>query len=108
MSYDVLSRSYLRRAEKLLSDATPESLFYAAFELRCGIEARMYQYLEVQKQVSAKKKKGWQINKLATNIERIFRTGDKVARFAFRKRGRKKPFAVFYYTPVNSKLVKMG
>ena len=89
MSYGVSSRSYFRRAEKLLGDSTPESLFYAAFELRCGIEARMQQYLEAQKQISAKKRNGWQIAKLAKNIERIFRTGDKIAKFTFYEKGKK-------------------
>lgn len=98
----------MRRARKQLNEGTSQSLFYAAFELRCGIEARMQQYLGAQEQISKKKKKGWEIAKLAKNLEKVFRTGDKIIEFAFFDIKNENIEHVFYYTPVNSKLAKMG
>ncbi|EXJ39671.1 hypothetical protein D047_5138 [Vibrio parahaemolyticus VPTS-2010_2] len=39
----------------------------------------MLEYLEVQKHISKKKRQGWQVAKLARNIEDAFRIGDKTA-----------------------------
>ena len=52
MDYRIHSRDYLQRARKRLDSGTPDALFHAAFELRCGIEARMQQYLEAQEHIS--------------------------------------------------------
>ncbi len=46
MKYGTHSRGYLARARQRLDEGSFESLFYAAFELRCGIEARLQQYEE--------------------------------------------------------------
>ena len=45
--YKITSRDYLSRARICLDEGSNRFLFYAAFELRCGIEARMREYLEV-------------------------------------------------------------
>ena len=79
MSYRVSSKDYLSRAKNLRSEDDIASLFYAAFEIRCGIEARMSEYLHAQKHISDKKKKGWKIAQLARNIEDAFRIGEKKA-----------------------------
>lgn len=81
-------------------------LFYAAFEIRCGVEARMNEYLEVQEHVSKKKKQGWQVAKLAKNIEDAFRTGEKVAVIKFVDRKTGKPEIEVRYTPVRASLRK--
>lgn len=98
----------MRRARKQLNEGTPHTLFYAAFELRCGIEARMQQYLEAQEHISKKMKKGWKIAEFAKNIDKVFRTGDKIVEFAFLDKKTENVLDVLYYTPVNSKLRKMG
>jgi len=86
MSYGIASRDYLKRAQKCLNRGDCESLFYAAFEIRCGVEARMQEYLEVQKHIAKKKRQGWQVVKLARNIEDAFRLGDKDAVLRIRDR----------------------
>jgi hypothetical protein len=75
MEYRTSSRDYLLRAQERLRDGTREALFYAAFELRCGIEARMRQYLEVCDHISKKKKEGWKIADLGRGTEEAFRLG---------------------------------
>jgi len=80
INYEIDSRSYLKRAEERIEDGSLHGLFYAAFELRCGIESRMQQYLDVQEHISKQKKKGWKIAKLAKNIENVFRTGDQITK----------------------------
>jgi hypothetical protein len=108
MTYNIDPRSYLKRAKERIDDGSLHSLFYAAFELLCGIEARMQQYLDVQEHISKQKKKGWQIAKLGRNIENIFRTGNKVAKLTLFDEKLGKHFNTLYYTPVTSSLRKKG
>lgn len=108
MYHGISSRDYLSRAQERLREGKLESLFYAAFELRCGIESRMQQYLNAQEFVSKSKKKGWQIAKLGKNIEQVFKMGDRVAEFAVIEKETGSIIDKFYYTPVTSKLREMG
>lgn len=108
MNYRIDSRDYLARARRLIDGGSLESLFYAAFELRCGIEARLQQYLEAQSHISEKRKKGWRIAELAKNIEKVFQTGDKVVEFAVYDQENDALLYTFYYTPVRARLRKMG
>jgi len=108
MRYDITSRGYLARARERLAENTPQALFYAAFELRCGIEARMEEYLEVWEHVAQKKKTGWQIAVLGRNVEKAFSSHAKVVRWAVQDRATKKATIIFYYTPVTSQLQKAG
>ena len=105
-SYGVSAQAYLARAEARLASSRCEELFYAALELRAGIESRMQEYLQEQRHISKKKKKGWQIAKLGRNIEHAFRLGDKVAEITITESESKAPIAVLYYTPVKSTLKK--
>lgn len=108
MVYNIASRDNLERARAQLDKATADSLFYAAFELRCGIERRMQEYLEAWDHISKKVKQGWQIPKLAKNIEKAFRIGDRVVKVTIKDSVSAPPIHIFYYTPVSSKLKKMG
>ena len=104
--YGISSRDYLARARQCLDDGKSGTLFYAAFELRCGIEARMQEYLEVQEHISKKKRQGWQIAKLARNIEDAFRLGDKKAILKVRDKQTRELIFEFVYTPVTASLRK--
>lgn len=106
MAYGISSRDYLARAKRCLENNDLESLFYAAFEIRCGIEARMQEYLEAQEHISKKKRQGWQVAKLAKNIEDAFRMGEKeaVLRVLDRKSG--EVLLEARYTPVKLSLRK--
>ena len=106
MSYKITSRDYLERAKDCLSEDDVKYLFYAAFEIRCGVEARMQEYLEVQKHVSKKKKQGWQIAKLARNIEEAFRIGEKTAVIQMRNKNTNEIEMEVKYTPVKASLRK--
>ena len=66
------SRDYAARARARLDEDSHASLFYAAFELRCGIEARLQEYLHAQRDVSKKAKKGWRPAVLGQQLERRF------------------------------------
>ena len=109
MDYRISSRAYLRRARDRLNETSPESLFYAAFELRCGIEARMHEYLDAQDHIAKSKKKGWRILKLGRNLEKAFKSGDRIAEITvIMPPNTGKPGIRLYYTPVTSSLRKMG
>lgn len=106
MPYGISSRDYLLRARHRLDDNTKESLFYAAFELRAAVEARLEEYLEAQDHVSASKKKGWQVAKLAKNLESAFKGGNRIVEITVTNRVTEEAIGVFYYTPVDKALQK--
>lgn len=96
----------MARAKRCLANNDLESLFYAAFEVRCGIEARMQEYLEVQEHVSKKKRQGWHVAKLARNIEDVFRLGEKEALLRVREKQTREVIFEARYTPVTKSLQK--
>ncbi len=106
MNYGISSRAYLARAKRCLERNDLESLFYAAFELRCGVEARMQEYLEVQEHISKKKRQGWHVLKLARNIEDAFRIGEKEAVLRVRDKNTNDVLFEARYTPVKKSLKK--
>lgn len=108
MQYGTHSRDYLMRARQQLDAGSLESLFYAAFELRCGIEARLQQYEEALANIAKIKRAGWRIPKVAKNIEKIFRTGDKIARVNICDLTTERVRHSLYYTPVNKDLRAMA
>jgi hypothetical protein len=77
--YPIGSRDYLARARAELASGRSERLFYAAFELRAGIEQRLQEYLEANESMRRSKKHGWKVGVLGAELERMFRNGDKVA-----------------------------
>jgi hypothetical protein len=108
MTYGITSRDYLARAKRCLANNDHESLFYAAFELRCGVEARMQDYLDVQEHISKKKRQVWQVAKLARNIEDVFRLGEKGAVLRVRDRATRRLLFEARYTPVKRSLRDMA
>lgn len=108
MEYRVTSRDYLKRARACLDAGDAASLFYAAFELRCGIEARLKTYLEAWDHVSKKMKDGWRINALGRGVERAFRAGEKIVCWDVLEQHTRKRLVCLYYTPVSKRLRKAG
>ena len=106
MLYQIRSKDYLKRAREQLNNNTYQSLFYSAFELRCGIAARLQEYLEAQDHVSKALKKGWKIAELAKNVEKIFKLSDKIVEISIKKDGL--VVKTLYYTPVTKRLKEMG
>ncbi|MBI1955959.1 MAG: hypothetical protein HYS38_06155 [Acidobacteria bacterium] len=108
MPYHISARAYLERARAQLDLGTAEALFYAAFELRAGIQARMQQYLKAQKLIAKHKKEDWNLGKLKRSLDEAFEIGDRIAEVAFYDPGASEPLAVLYYTPVTSELRRNG
>lgn len=106
-NYNCGSRAYLARARMQLDQNATEALFYAALELRFGIEARLHEYLEVQHHVSKKRREGWKIAELGKNLKRAFDDGDKVVEIVINDQESGESVAC-YYTPVTASLKKNG
>lgn len=100
------SRSFLERARARLDEHTPDALFYAALELRFGIECRMKEYLETQTHISKAMKSGWRVAHLGRSIERAFRTGDKIVQIEIHDPITHHNLYVLYYTPVTKRMQK--
>ena len=77
-SYNIDSIAYLRRARRCLDQNTREALFYAAFELRCGTESRVQQYLDARKDIARHKKQGWKIVGSSRELDRRIQLGDTI------------------------------
>ena len=107
MAYSVAVSAYLERIEGLLADKTEANLLYAAVELRCGVEARMKEYLEPLEHIPKSQKKEWAIAKLGLSIENAFRTGDKIMIFTVRS-PRLDAECTLMYIPVSSRLQEIA
>ena len=108
MKYKIGTRDFLQRARKRLDENNPESIIYAALELRLGIEARLHKYMDVIEDLPKKKSKGWRISDLDKNLENTFRKGNHIVEIMIIEETTHKPLALFYYTPVSKELVKKG
>lgn len=106
--YGTHPSNYLERAKTALSKGEGEFYFYAALEIRTGIEARMKDYLKTATHISKAKKKGWEIAKLGKGIEEAFMSGDKIIQFQVLEKDSEKLKAEFYYTPVSKQAQKIA
>ena len=100
--YTVSSRCYLSRALERLKAGEAESLFYAAFELRCGIEARLQEYLHPHEFIPLRQRNEWRARKLHRTTEKSFHIGDRVQRVRIYEDGAL--LFTLYYVPVTSRL----
>lgn len=107
-SYSVSARAYLTRARKCLAEGTAAQLFYAAFELRCGVEARLQEYLHPHDFVPDVRKLDWQVGKLHKTTLETFQLGDRVARLIIRRRKGGPILMTLYYTPVTARLKQIA
>ena len=104
MVYSIKSVDYLIRARSLLDSSDKAALFYAAFELRCGIEARLKEYFDAQAETTKKKRNGWKIDKLAKQVEAVFNLCDRGLRLVVFDAETNALVATLLYTPVTSQL----
>lgn len=83
------------------------ALIYAALELRCGVEARLREYIETIEHIPKKQKKEWEVAKLGRSIESAYRTGDKIMIFTiqFPEDGAELRLV---YTPVTKRLQRIA
>ena len=98
---------YLRRSRTELASGDTARLFYAAFELRAGIEARLQEYLEHALDVPKRQKCEWAIAKLGLSVDRACQF-EKVARVEIRDRESGTLLLRVVYTPVSKELRKLG
>ncbi len=106
MTYSVASHAHLDRLKRRMDEGAEEALFYAALELRFGVEARMREYVETIDGIPESEKKQWHVAKLGRSLENAYRTGDKVMIFvfAFPEDGSQMQLT---YTPVMARLQKI-
>ena len=107
-SYSTKSIGYLARAREMLDVRDNQSLFYAAFELRCGIEARLKEYFDAQAKTTNKRRAGWQIDKLVRQVEAVFKLSNKGLKLTVFDADTKDLISTVLYTPVTPQLQKMG
>jgi len=75
MIYGVRSVDYLARAKRESKADDPARLFYSAFELRAGIEARLHEYRGAIQ--DARRDNTWQVRVLKRHIEDVVEKHEK-------------------------------
>jgi hypothetical protein len=105
--YKTTSRDYLTRARCFLSSGDTASLFYSAFELRCGIEARLHEYLDGARDIASVKSGLWQIKHLGRQVENKFDIYSKAVVVTLINQETKEE-VIYAYTPVTARLRKIG
>ncbi len=106
MSYDASSRAYLTRAKSNFDSGKNEPLFYAALELRCGVEARLKEYVKAQGDTVSFRKIPWKIRKLANTLAKSSVHGRRFVFTFIHPKTRERFPAV--YSPVSPKLQKIA
>ena len=104
MVYHTSSYDYLERARERFAEGSHQALFYAALELRCGIEQRIREYLSVQKQISTKIQNGWQITHLGRDLNKVFKARNMVIELTIIDATKGDPIIILYFTPVTAGL----
>jgi hypothetical protein len=102
MPYDISASGYLARAKQQLLQNSSESLFYAAFELRCCVETRQEEYATEIEYIKTKIKP-WKIGATAKQLEQMF-DSSKIARVTIALKDSKS--LTMYHTPVSKRLYK--
>lgn len=105
MTYRISADAYLARARKRLMENQPEALFYAAYELRCGIEARQAEHVEAV-EFKMPKIKPWEISdtrrKYHGVVGRAIEAGP-ITELGLRADG--KTEFLLYYTPLTAQVL---
>lgn len=102
--YRIIARGYLARAKSLLRRQTKAKLFYAAYELRCCIEARQDEYLKAQKEYVKSIPPRWKIGAQGKALKSIGRS-ESMQRLAFKSGERT---YILVYIPVTETLRNSG
>ena len=106
--YPSNAAAFSDRAASLISSGESANLFYAALEIRMGVEARLQSYVLARSETSAAVKKGWKIQDLAKGLEKAFKGSKDVVQLSYSHTRDDPPFAVFRYTPVTAELQKIA
>jgi hypothetical protein len=101
MKYSVRSKDYLSRAQQERNADETARLFYSAFELRAGVEARLHEYRDAIR--DAKRDNTWQVRVLKRDIEDIVEKHEKPVTIYFQdpETGGRLPIR---YVPVSDEL----
>ncbi|MBW0144307.1 hypothetical protein [Sphingomicrobium clamense] len=83
-AYYTSARAYLRRAREALRKKDVRNLFYAAFELRCCVEARQLEYADALVKLQGKKIRAWKISETYNAIQANSGNG-KIVQMQFRQ-----------------------
>lgn len=108
LRYPSTASAFSERAMALLTSDDPASLFYAALEVRMGVEARLQSYVQASRHTSSALKKGWKIQHLAKGLEKAFKGQKDVVELSYALSSSELPFAILHYTPVTSPLQKLA
>lgn len=103
--FDIIPLAYLKRAKRLLKKNDMPSLFYAALELRCAIEARAREQLFSIKKLSKKARRLWSAEKIMSKLEKEIYGAKFGIVFNFIVHGSKRRIRPFTYKPIDKHIL---
>lgn len=103
-SFGVAAPDYLGRARARIVEGRAETLFYAALELRCAIEARQQEYLEAQEKYRKELPEAWRVRLQNRELQRVYQ-GKAIQRLEFVYEDGNQQ--VMHYVPVSNHLLQL-
>jgi len=106
--YLAMTSSFVARAEELLATGKKANLFYAALEVRMGIEARLQTYVHAHEEISRQVRNGWKISELSKTLERSGKWATLVSEVEVISQGTGGSLSKLHYVPVSAELRQIG
>jgi DNA-directed RNA polymerase subunit RPC12/RpoP len=103
--YSISPFGYLERAEKHLCNNMPESVFYAALELRCAIEARAREQLFSLEDVPKKAIHLWHAEKIMDEMKKRIDGAMCGLILSFKNKWTNQHIKPFTYKPINKSIL---
>jgi|GEM_PF-2929560 len=103
--YDIRPLGYLKRAGQQLKSDTLQSLFYAALELRCAIEARAREQLFSLKRIPPKTIKLWHAEKIMAELNKMVKGAMTPMTIRIRMKSSKQKIDPFTYKPIDKRIL---
>lgn len=104
---DVSTEGYIERIGTRLREQKPESLLYAALELRSAVEGRMKYYLAPLEHIPKAQRNEWSVAKLGKSLNKIFQLDDHLALITIYLPESSEHFTL-RYVPVSTRLQRIA
>lgn len=106
VSYPTRAVAFAERAGRLIASEDPADWFYAALEVRLGVEARLQAYISAARVTDSSIKAGWEIGTLAKGLERAFKAkGTRIVEMLYKQEHQEAPFVSLRFVPIPPTLV---
>jgi len=105
--FETDSYRFLKNAKEFLATNSTQGLFYAALNLRFGIEFRIRQYASSMQEYLSYKRNIRSTSSLYKSIESAFKINDRIIKLSIAVSHKENVICILYHTPITSKINKL-